>query len=202
MVKVKNEICKKNENTEENLIKLADYLFQQIKLQQEVRDRWFGHYLSIVAAVSTFVTVSLKVFEGSISNTILFIIASVGFLLASFLGVLFYSLYLHQRKNYRKIYSIMEVIQNKLFESIIGKEYENQIFAQNSFKPNKYGADYITLLIENIMCSLCLGVSVVFLGLASEKALKCIIIVAVVLTLALFIILYTLQAKYERRSKQ
>lgn len=45
---------------------LLNVLLEQVKLQQEVRDRWFGHYLTIIGALTALATLCLKIFENMV----------------------------------------------------------------------------------------------------------------------------------------
>lgn len=58
---------------------LLNILFEQVKLQQEVRDRWFGHYLTIIGALTALATLCLKLFESTVKKEILYL----------FLGLMF-----------------------------------------------------------------------------------------------------------------
>ena len=91
---------------------LLNVLFNQVKLQQEVRDRWFGHYLTIIGSLTALATLCLKLFENTVKKKILYMFLGLMFLFASSLGILFFILYLCQRKNYKQTYNYLSVVQN------------------------------------------------------------------------------------------
>lgn len=154
----------------DSLLSIYPVLFEQVKLQQEVRDRWFGHYISIIAAIVTLATLCLKFFEDSTKIESIYFMVGLIFILAGVLGVLFYVLYLCQRQNYRQVYAKLYVIQTVLLESSLPNDVVKDMSI--GFKTRRYGADYFTLLIENVLCSACIGIGTGFIvrSLTSPKA--------------------------------
>ena len=73
---------------------LLNVLFNQVKLQQEVRDRWFGHYLTIIGSLTALATLCLKLFENTVKKKILYMFLGLMFLFLSSLLILFFFLYL------------------------------------------------------------------------------------------------------------
>ena len=66
---------KRNSDTKYTLLtSILSVLFDQVRLQQEVRDRWFGHYLTIIGAISASATLALKIFESSIEKSVLYFV--------------------------------------------------------------------------------------------------------------------------------
>lgn len=189
-MKENNGISSTNIN---DLINTANYLFNQVKLQQEVRDRWFGHYLTIIGSVVAFSTLVLKIFESSISIEILLYIASFAFGLAGVLGVLFYILYQCQRHNYKKLYKLMEELQCKII-SCCEVDYSG---IDMLFKRKGKGADFYTLLIQNILTSTCFTISIMLVVWNNNNLLDNIIL-AIVLQLILISILKYLYFKFEK----
>lgn len=159
----------------EDLMSLLSVLFEQVKLQQEVRDRWFGHYLSIIAAISALAALCFGYFVDRLGEKLLFGFLSAVFLLAGILGILFYILYIRQRQNYRKQYRLLSVVQEKIMKQVLTEQELNA--AESTFVCRRWGADFVTLLIENIICGTCFGLSSGFLLLALSISYKCVIFI-------------------------
>lgn len=144
---------------------MINVLFEQVRLQQEVRDRWFGHFLSIEGAIVTFATLLIKFFEDTLSSKLLCYLSGGIFAFSTIIGYLFYILYLNQRMNYIRTYHILSKLQNELSKSIPGIE----VMSSTAFNSRKHGADYFTLLIQNLICSTCTGISIAFFTLVQSR---------------------------------
>lgn len=205
MNKTDNEVKNNLENNQNNfkkaemLIEVSNFLFSQVKLQQEVRDRWFGHYLTIVGAVLAFSTLLIKLFESTVTYEILFAISSSIFALTSILGFIFYILYLCQRSNYRKHYKLLEIIQVELVEKCLKKSYRVFYPFHSPFAKNKHGADFYTLLIQNIISSFCIGVSVALMMFSLHVPIIPSIIVSLLMAFVMAIVLFTIFKLKEKK---
>ena len=143
------------------LASVFSVLFEQVRLQQEVRDRWFGHYLTIVGAIATVATLCLKFFETSVRKNVLFVVIGAIFVFTGTLGVLFYILYLCQRRNYRDVYVRLSALQRIILTRWLSKAELKKI--NNGFTTRSRGADYYTLLIESSISSACFAVGFGFI---------------------------------------
>ena len=88
----------------EELIALANFIFEQNKMQQETKDTWFGHYLSIIAGVSALSTICLAVLQDSADIKEIYFFVGVAFIFTGVLGYFFFWIFLCQRSNYWKNY--------------------------------------------------------------------------------------------------
>ncbi|MCM1119028.1 MAG: transposase [bacterium] len=179
------------------LSNLLDVLLEQVKLQQEVRDRWFGHYLTIIGALAALATLCLKIFENNVTKEILYFVLGIMFGFACLLGSLFYILYLCQRKNYRQTYNFLSSIQTELFESVSvipSKLYENKIFSTK-----RHGADYYTLLIQSLIDAAMLAVGIVFFSISQNIQTEIVYMNAAIGFVGNFAVLQLIHYFYERR---
>lgn len=58
----KDTLGKDESNENQDLIAFASYIFDQVKLQQETRDKWMELYFAIFAGVATFATFCTHIF--------------------------------------------------------------------------------------------------------------------------------------------
>lgn len=205
MKKRKNDktliICAKQdkiENNSEVLTPLLGVLFEQVKLQQEVRDRWFAHYISIIGAIAALATLYFEFFKDTVNKKCLFLVISLIFLFAAIIGVLFYVLYLNQRQNYKKQYNTLSLVQDMILKKELNIHNNNKNI--RSFKTRRHGADFITLIIENIICSTCFTISGCFVSVAFSLAFKFIILISLLVFIISFSILIILYNKWENRN--
>lgn len=192
----------KQENTDPNiggsspnddvLVSLTTIIFEQVKLQQEVRDRWFEHYIAIIGAISALATLCLGLFSDSMQTNILLLLVSVIFLLASFLGVLFYVLYLNQRYNYKRNYKLLSALEGKILKKQIGNDLK-------TFTTRKHGADFITLLIENVICAACFTASICFFTSGLSLATPYIVTSGIAAFALCILILQIIYNRWERK---
>ena len=131
---------------------IASFIFDQIKLQQEVRDRWFGYCLSTNAATAamsaTLATTSI------VSPSLRIVAAAIPLGVNSVLGQLYYELYLRQRRNYMKHYSILNFLQEDIISSVMPKEQYSQFYTNvEPFANQLRGADYFSLQIQATLTS-------------------------------------------------
>ncbi len=181
------------------LSNMFEVLFEQVRLQQEVRDRWFGHYLTIIGAISAVATLCLKLFENSVNKHSLYRIVGMIFIFAGSIGILFYILYLNQRHNYRKQYSQLSIIQNIILSSVLSKSEFNR--TNNTFTTRTKGADFYTLLIENIISSTCFAIGILFIlnGICPFLELLITAIAGSLTFLISAVFLLIIRSYYERR---
>lgn len=147
-------------------VETAKFIFEQVKLQQEVRDRWFGYYLTINAATAALATLLLNLkLPYSLSPAF---VASVPVATNTIIGVLFYELYLHQRSNYLSRYKILQMLQDKAIRQIFADDEYEKLYAMKSWfdKRSRVGADYITLQIQAVLTSTYGGLfaALIFIG--------------------------------------
>ena len=189
-----------NQNELEYLILFFDSLFEQVKLQQEVRDRWFGHFLSIIGAVSALAALCYGFFSNHISQQYLLLFIAAVFFLTGIIGILFYILYMKQRQNYRKLYRGLAVLQDKISQMLLTeKEQEKMIVL---FKKSKKGADFITILIENVLCSSCFTLSICFAMLSEMHTFHDIVFFALIIFVIIFLSLYVVYSEMEEENNE
>ena len=139
-----------------DLCAYLNFLFDQVKLQQEIRDRWFSYYMTISGAVSITGLTAVQFFydRGFNFNLYLFffVLSTVMFLI----GICFFMIYIRQRYNYLKIYRIMESVEKKYLDNV----YEE---LHMSLRIQKYGADFFTSWIHIIINSIFLSISSILL---------------------------------------
>lgn len=181
---IKNEI----------VLGMLNVLFEQVRLQQEVRDRWFGHFLSIEGAIVAFATLLIKLFEDTLSLKYVSYLGGGIFVFSTIIGYLFYFLYLNQRMNYVRTYYMLSELQNELSKSIPSIT----VMASTAFKSRKHGADYFTLLIQNLICSTCAGISSAFFTLVYTRKYLTIGSNFVLAFVFSAIILYVIHKRYWR----
>lgn len=131
---------------------IANFIFDQIKLQQEVRDRWFGYCLSTNAATAA---MSATLANTSIvSPSFRIVAAAIPLGINSILGQLYYELYLRQRRNYMKHYNILNFIQEDIISSTMSREQYSQFYTNvEPFASQLHGADYFSLQIQATLTS-------------------------------------------------
>lgn len=179
------------------LCNLLNVLFNQVKLQQEVRDRWFGHYLTIIGALVALATLCLKLFENAVNNEILYMFLGLVLVFSSLLGVFFFILYLCQRKNYKQIYGSLRLVQNEIFKSIFG--ISNAANKKNTFVTHKHGADFYTLLIQKLINSTMFAVGCFFINISLSVQICVIITSAIIEFILMFILLQLIYRFFEQK---
>lgn len=86
----KDKIIINSENEElKDMINFANYIFEQVKIQQEARDKWMEIYLLIVGGVATFATFTLAFFTDIIELKDWYLILGSIFMLTGILGIFF-----------------------------------------------------------------------------------------------------------------
>lgn len=176
---------------------LFNVLFEQVKLQQEVRDRWFGHYLTIIGALTAMATLCLKIFENVVQKENLYFFLGLVFIFACLLGVLFYILYLCQRRNYKRTYNLLSAIQTEIFKSI--SVIPSKLYEGNTFTIKRHGADFYTLLIQSLIDAAMLAVGIVFLAVSQMMKIHIACIFATIGIISMFVVLQLIRYFYERR---
>ena len=176
---------------------LLNVLFNQVKLQQEVRDRWFGHYLTIIGALTALATLCLKLFENAVKKEILYMLLGIMFVFASSLGVLFFILYLCQRKNYRQTYKFLSVVQNEMFKSM--STIPRKLYEKSTFTTRRHGADFYTLFIQNIFDAAMLAIGIVFLFISQSISKRTASIFAIIGFVLMIIVLQLVRCFFEQK---
>ena len=140
----KDKIIINSENEElKDMINFANYIFEQVKIQQEARDKWMEIYLLIVGGVATFATFTLAFFTDIIELKDWYLILGSIFMLTGILGIFFYLLFLSQRINYKLHYKVLSEIQRIVIREYLSKPYEEYYPTDRSpFKKFKRGADF------------------------------------------------------------
>lgn len=198
-------IKRKNKNScnidLQRVMSLANFIFEQNKMQQESKDMWFGHYLSIIAGVAAFTTICLKVFEGSIKIEILYFIAGIAVTFTGLIGYLFFWIFLCQRSNYWKNYKLLNELQIMLIEKTAKKPYDYYYPTNAPFAKRKHGADFYASLVENIIVSICLSVGSVFLMLSFNIKSIYILMTILIVFFVSFSILFYMFKNFEKKNK-
>jgi hypothetical protein len=90
------------------------HLFDRVKLQEEVRDRWFNYYLLIMASTVTIMDFALKEM-GSASQIPFQVFLSLLGIFLGIVGVIFFQIHLNQRHNYMVFLRRMELLEHNFF---------------------------------------------------------------------------------------
>lgn len=190
-----------SENEEvKDMINFANYIFEQVKIQQEARDKWMEIYLLIVGGVATFATFTLAFFTDIIGLKDLYLILGSIFMLTGILGIFFYLLFLSQRINYKLHYKVLSEIQQIVIREYLSKSYEEYYPTDRSpFKKFKRGADFYASVIQNIVILICFIVSCLFFLLYMDLAKKSIIVVCFLCALGMELILRFLYNIFEKK---
>lgn len=183
-----------------DIINFANYIFEQVKIQQETRDKWMEIYLLIVGGVATFATFTLAFFTAIIKLKDLYLILGAIFMLTGLLGIFFYLLFLCQRINYKLHYKVLSEIQKIVIEQYLSKSYEEYYPTDRSpFKKFKRGADFYASVIQNVVILVCFVVSCWFFLLYIDLAKKYIIVICFLCALGLESILRFLYNIFEKK---
>lgn len=185
----------------EKIMFVANFIFEQNKMQQESKDAWFGHYLAIIAGVAAFATVCLTVFEDTIKIEIFYLISGIAILFTGLIGYLFFWIFLCQRANYWKNYKLLNEIQIMLIEKTIQKPYEYFYPLNAPFAKRKHGADFYASVVENILVSMCLALGSIFIMLHIRLKNIFICSIAVIIFIVSFSILYFMYKNFEKKNK-
>ena len=190
-----------SENDEvKDIINFANYIFEQVKIQQETRDKWMEIYLLIVGGVATFATFTLAFFTAIIKLKDLYLILGAIFMLTGLLGIFFYLLFLCQRINYKLHYKVLSEIQKIVIEQYLSKSYEEYYPTDRSpFKKFKRGADFYASVIQNVVILVCFVVSCWFFLLYIDLEKKYIIVICFLCALGLESILRFLYNIFEKK---
>lgn len=176
---------------------LLNVLFNQVKLQQEVRDRWFGHYLTIIGSLTALATLCLKLFENTVKKKILYMFLGLMFLFASSLGILFFILYLCQRKNYKQTYNYLSVVQNEMFKSM--SHIPKKLYEKSTFTTRRRGADFYTLLIQSLIDAVMFSIGILFLLISQSIKMHIVSIFAIIGFILIIVILQLIRYFFERK---
>ena len=167
---------------DKDLIEYYKAIFEQVKLQQEVRDKWTNYYLIVTGAVIAISGTVFKVFQSS-SREMFYTLAFLSFS-AFVIGSLFFLIYLRQRLNYQKLYKLLDGVQKRLLKN------ENELLELTQSPPHfgmsKYGADFYGVWFHIFVNSLYVSWGVLWLYFSQQKAVDfsfCSFIVGVVIFL-------------------
>jgi hypothetical protein len=154
------------------------FLFQQVKLQQEVRDRWFRYYMTIAGAILGTGIAIAKFFYSSKFNQGLCLLLLALSTTMGLIGICFFMIYLRQRSNYIQQYKAITKVEDKLFSikewaeahivSPVDSKQDHTAWTESflairSHSIKKYGADFFTIWIHIITNSVYFCSSFVFL---------------------------------------
>lgn len=197
----KENLGKVLETEPEELIALANFIFEQNKMQQETKDEWFGHYLSILGGVSALTTVCLTILNNTVDMEIIYCVAGIAFLFTGVVGGLFFSIFLCQRANYWKNYKLLNELQILLIKKIMKHTHDYYYPKRNPFAKRKHGADFWAVIVEDIMVAICFAIGTVFIMAAygSEKVL--IVEIALLVFLITSFVLFLVYKIYEKHNK-
>lgn len=189
----------KSENFKD-IIDFANYIFEQVKIQQEARDKWMEIYLLIVGGVITFATFTLAFFTDIIGLKDLYLILGLIFMLTGILGVIFYLLFLSQRINYKLHYKVLSEIQQIVIKEHLSKSYEEYYPLDRSpFKKFKRGADFYASVIQNVIILICFVISCFFFLLHFELTKNYIICICILCAFVLELLLRFLYNIFEKK---
>lgn len=189
----------KNQDNYEQMLGYANFIFDQVKFQQEVRDKWFGIYLTIVGSVVGFATIVFAVFSKSWNITILQIILGCIFISTGLLGILFYFLFLTQRVNYKLHYRVLNELQANFASRFLKKTYSFYYPSKRTpFKKLKFGADFFASFIQRLLISFCVMIGSALLMLSFENKICHTIFVGVGTFSVIFVLLTIIHRVYEK----
>lgn len=187
-----------NQDDYEKEFEYANFVLEQVKFQQEARDNWFGHYLTIVGSVVGFATIVFAVFSDSLNIKNLEIALGGIFILTGLLGVLFYFLFLTQRVNYKMHYRVLNELQASFATRYLKKNYSFYYpIKRTPFKKSKFGADYFASLIQRILVSFCVMTGTPLLVIGLGKAIYIAALIGGASFIAVLVMLTIIHRKYE-----
>lgn len=183
----------------EQMLEYANFIFEQVKFQQEARDNWFGHYLTIVGSVVGFATIVFAVFSQSWNIKILQITLGCIFILTGLLGILFYFLFLAQRVNYKLHYRVLNELQYEFVARFLKEQYSFYYPSKRTpFKKLKFGADYIASFIQRLLVSFCTMIGIALLLLGFGKTICQVISVGAIAFIVVLVLLKIIHRMYEK----
>jgi hypothetical protein len=120
---------KSTEALRQDILEVLKHHYEMVRLQQEVRDRWYGYYLASAGAIGAMFSLGIAILSaipkqsgsgGSLHETIFATYKELGWTIpiALFflivLGVLFLGIYLFQIVNYRVLYLVIDNVYETL----------------------------------------------------------------------------------------
>ena len=170
-------------------------------MQQETKDKWFGHYLSILGGVSALATICLTILSDFTDMKIIYLAAGIVFLFTGVVGTLFFAIFLCQRANYWKNYRLLNEVQVFLIEKITKHSHDYYYPKKSPFAKRKYGADFWALIVEDITVTICFTIGVAFM--LASYGLKNVIILTISfwVSFIFFLALFFIYKIYEKRNK-
>jgi len=90
------------------------HLFERVKLQEDVRDRWFRYYLVIMASTITILGLAFRFAKEQEVVALKWFFPLLGLFLGV-VGILFFLLHLSQRYNYRAFMERMTLLEEEIF---------------------------------------------------------------------------------------
>lgn len=186
-------------NDKQDIISCSNYIFEQVKLQQETRDKWMGFYFSIFGAVAAFATFALSFLDDKLSVEQLELIIGITFILTGILGIFFYLLFLCQRVNYKMHYKVLNEIQKKIIEQYLTKSYENYYpLNRMPFKKFKKGADFYASIIQNVVIVVCNIIGIIFVLISHKFESTKIIYICLIACVFIVVLLRWLYNSFEK----
>jgi hypothetical protein len=160
------------------------YMFDQVRLQQEIRDRWFTYYLAISGAVLGVGIAVVKLFYTSQfdSRLSLLLLALSAFMFL--VGICFFMIYLRQRMNYLPYYCAMQHVERELIKRCVADDIKATFsespttssgqdvtrFLVHRPKAHRTGADFYTVWIHIIINSFYVASIVLFSIAITQKS--------------------------------
>ncbi len=185
-------------NEYKDIINFANYIFEQVKIQQETRDKWMEIYLSIVGGVATFATFTMAFFTETIAMNELYLVLGTIFLFTGVLGIIFYLLFLCQRVNYKLHYKVLYEIQKIVIDEYLSNSYDVYYPTNRTpFKKFKRGADFYASIIQNLIIVSCFVLSSLFFSMGLSKSKRYIAVVCIFVAIIIEFILRVLYKLYE-----
>jgi hypothetical protein len=141
-------------------------LFERVKLQEEVRDRWYRNYLLIMASTVTVLGLAFE-FAARADRVAQIFFSSLGFFLG-IVGILSFQIHLSQRYNYTVYLRRMQLLDDIFFyPKLVDEKLISRM--RKPLPPNPTpGADRSAQLFYLFTNSLVLGTS----GLAVGQTIK------------------------------
>jgi hypothetical protein len=144
------------------LIEYLNYLFDQVALQQEIRDRWFRYYMTVAGAAFLVGLTAIQFFIDRGFDLSLYIFLLILSITVFLVGFCFFMIYLRQRGNYLRFYRVMENAEKKLLKNEYGKIYKVA-------RIHKYGADFFTVWIHILVNSLFIAIAFVLIVIIANN---------------------------------
>ncbi|MCX6829431.1 MAG: hypothetical protein NT002_09155 [candidate division Zixibacteria bacterium] len=143
------------------------FIGERIKLQQEVRDRWFKYYLTIAGAIFGTALALINLIHAEDFNVHLYAILFVLCIIMFLIGFCFLMIYINQRKNYLRFFDQMNIVEESVIHDL--GLFDDQIHGKRNIerptqrKARRFGADVFTIWVHIIINSLYAGFASLFI---------------------------------------